>query len=316
MTQSRQNKRKVFALGETVLDLVSEDGLIFRAIPGGSVLNASVSLGRMGIEVDLISEFGADEAGNIIAKFLAANAVKTRFSIRHPDHKTSLALAFLDSRRNAAYSFYHNSPEKLAKTPLPDFQSEDVLLFGSYYAVKPGRRDFMSGILKNAVGAGSVIYYDLNIRKAHESELGELLPAFINNMAVSSVLKGSDEDFFHLFGLSDPEAIYEIVRTYTKVLIITTGSGPLHVFTPAFHRSYPVPLISPVSTIGAGDNFNAGFIYGLVTSPQGVVNVSETPVAEMDRMVGCGLAFATQTCLSAENYIQGNFEPDFWKKYI
>jgi len=40
------------------------------------------------------------------------------------------------------------------------------------------------------------------------------------------------------------------------------------------------------------------------------------PDSEMDRMVACGLAFATETCLSAENYIPDKFEPDFWKRYI
>jgi fructokinase len=316
MVEIQQIKRTVYAVGETVLDLVSDDGVAFRAVPGGSVLNASVSLGRMGATVQLVSEFGNDDAGRRIDSFLKSNGVQTQSCTRYPDHKTSLALAFLDESRKASYSFYHDSPVSLTHADLPYFRKEDILLFGSYYAVKPGRRDIVLKILKQAVEARSVIYYDLNIRKAHLAELDLLMPSFFNNIAVATIVKGSDEDFYQLFGLSDAEAIYERVRNYCKILLVTNGSGPVQVVTPSHSKTYPVQQIQPVSTIGAGDNFNAGFIYGLSTSCILGEDMTELPVAALDRLVGCGLAFATEACMSEENYISGNFEGAFWEKYI
>ncbi|MFZ4548963.1 MAG: carbohydrate kinase family protein [Bacteroidales bacterium] len=316
MTNKHPGNRKVYALGETVLDLVSVDGLIFSAIPGGSMLNASVSLGRMGIDVEFISEFGTDIAGDQIGNFLSRNAVKTTFSTRHNTHKTSLSLAFLDKEKNASYSFYHDVPEEIPTTLIPEFQKSDILLFGSFYAVKPNRRDYVLKIIKNAVKAGAAIYYDLNIRKAHIDEMDILMPSFMDNIAVASIVKGSDEDFFHLFGLINPEEIYKKINPYCKSLIITCGEKPMHIFTPDYCKSYNINKIEPVSTIGAGDNFNAGFIFGLSTMDSDIKNSAEFSSAEMDRIVGCGLAFAAETCLSSENYIAGNFETDFWKKYI
>jgi len=308
--------RKVYALGETVLDLVSGGGFTLQAVPGGSVLNASVSLGRMGVDVNLISEFGNDQAGNLIDEFLKANNVQTEFCIRHPENKTSLALAFLDSAKNASYSFYHDSPQKLSEIVIPVFHANDVLLFGSFYSIKPDRRDFVLKILQKAAEAKSVIYYDLNIRKAHAREMDVLMPSFLNNMSVATIVKGSDEDFHFLFGLTDTAAIYEKVSRYCKILIVTSGADAVKVYTPSCHRVYPVDQIVPVSTIGAGDNFNAGFIYGLSTSGVDLSFSTEIPIDDLDRMTGCGLAFATETCLSNENYIHGKFAPDFWKKYI
>jgi fructokinase len=325
MTDIKHHKREVFAIGETVLDLVSQpaqsnrtvaEGFAFLAVPGGSVLNASVSLGRMGIEVYLVSEFGADIAGNIIDEFLRNNAVDTSFTIRHHENNTSLALAFLDFARNATYSFYHDTPEKLEEINIPAFRKDDVLLFGSFYAVKPNRRDYLHNILLAAAEAGALIYYDLNIRKSHTGNMDLLMPSFLNNIAIANIVKGSDEDFYSLFGLSDPVAIYEKVSPYCKILIITNGSNPVQVFTPGHMKTYKVPEIIPVSTIGAGDNFNAGFIYGLATSEINSKNIAEMSESDLDRLSGCGLAFATEACLSAENYIKGNFKPDFWKKYI
>ncbi len=316
MADILQNKRKVYALGETVLDLVSNDGITFLAVPGGSVLNASVSLGRMDVDVSLLSEFGADKTGDLISNFLKKNHVTTEFCLRHSNSKTSIALAFLDSNKNASYSFYHDVPEAMPDIEIPAFCNDDILLFGSFYAVKPNRRHFLLKILQKAVEARSVIYYDLNIRAAHAAEMDTLLPSFLNNISVATVVKGSDEDFFQLFGLTDPEAVYERVKRFCAILIITNGAKPLHIFTPLFSKSYAAKSIIPVSTVGAGDNFNAGFVYGLTKTTFGTKQLADIQVTDMDKLVGCGLAFATETCLSNENYIKGDFKTDFWKKYI
>lgn len=316
MTEHREPIRKIYALGETVLDLVCKDGINFRAVPGGSVLNASVSLGRMNSDVYLISEFGNDRAGNLIDDFLKRNGVNTDYCIRYQQNKTPLALAFLDEHKKASYTFYHDSPNEPGSSLLPEFGSTDVLLLGSYYAVKATRHELVTQILQQAADAGSVIYYDLNIRKAHEGELDKLKPSFTENMAAATIVKGSDEDFMYLFGLSDPEAIYEKVQPYCKFLILTNGARPVKIYSPAFTGTYQVPELLPVSTIGAGDNFNAGFIYGLINSNLEKAEILTANVERFNQIVASALAFATETCLSAENYIPRKFEPDFWKRYI
>ena len=95
----------IYTLGETVLDILFKDGKPVSATPGGSMLNTAVSLGRMGVPVSFISEYAADTTGSIIKDFLNENGVDTSFVSNHLDGKTSLALAFLDEKNNAAYSF-------------------------------------------------------------------------------------------------------------------------------------------------------------------------------------------------------------------
>lgn len=316
MSDNQNSKRNVYALGETVLDIVSVGGTTMNAIPGGSVLNAAVSLGRMDVPVSLISEYGADKAGEIIEAFLKNNEVRTDFCIKHLHHKTPLALAFLDDEKKASYSFYYDVPDEIPASTYPIITNQDILLFGSFYAVKPIRRKLVLSCLQKAVEAKALIYYDLNIRKSHADSFAELLPSYLNNIAASNILKVSDEDFNTLFGLSDPDEIYKFIKPYCKVLVITRGSNPLRVFTPEFSKTYTIPEIIPVSTIGAGDNFNAGFIYGLTQTDINSESITSISIADMDMMIVCGIAFATETCLSSENYIAGNFAPDFWKKYI
>ena len=81
------------------------------------------------------------------------------------------------------------------------------------------------------------------------------------NMQLADVVRGSMEDFEYLFGLNAGEAIYERVSCYCQTLILTDGARQIRVFTPEGCATYPVQPIETVSTVGAGDNFNAGYIY-------------------------------------------------------
>ena len=80
-------------------------------------------------------------------------------------------------------------------------------------------------------------------------------------MRLATVVRGSMEDFDYLFGLQDADAIYKRVRSLCSTLILTDGARSIRVYTPDGSETYPVAQIDTVSTVGAGDNFNAGYIY-------------------------------------------------------
>ena len=84
---------------------------------------------------------------------------------------------------------------------------------------------------------------------------------FKNDQPQKAVPGGSMEDFDYLFGLQDPDAIYERVRSFCSTLILTDGARSIRVYSPTGCETYPVAKIPTVSTVGAGDNFNAGYIY-------------------------------------------------------
>ena len=67
--------RKVIGIGETVLDIIFKNDEPIGAVPGGSVFNGIISLGRSGIQSSLISETGNDRVGRQIIKFLEDNGV-------------------------------------------------------------------------------------------------------------------------------------------------------------------------------------------------------------------------------------------------
>jgi fructokinase len=291
----------VYALGETVLDIIIDSGNPCKAIVGGSVVNASVSLARAGVSVSLISECGKDNAGKIIEGFLVENHIDTRFFLRFEElGQTILALALLDEKKQATYNFYGNAPEFRPTTTLPAFAVNDILLYGSFYAVKNFSREWVEHVVAKALSSGTSIYYDLNIRMAYQKEIPALRDVYLSNIAHSHILKGSVDDFVMLFGTDDVEHIYATLLPECQWMIVTDGEKPLRLFAPEYQLKIPVPALIPVSTIGAGDNFNAGFIYSVSKT-----NKHFSELTKQDALKACswGIAFARQTCESYDNYI-------------
>ena len=62
--------RKIYAIGETLLDIIFKNNQPQTAKPGGAMLNSVVSVGRMDLPVYFISEYGIDDAGNLVDSFL------------------------------------------------------------------------------------------------------------------------------------------------------------------------------------------------------------------------------------------------------
>lgn len=298
---------RVFALGESLIDLIYNGQMQFNAVAGGSVLNAAVSMSRAGMEVLLVSEFGNDNSGKLLAEFLATNHISTKHCSIGESRKTSLAVAFLDENKNATYTFYHDFPAEYQSATLPDFCESDYLLLGSFYSVRPDRRQVVAKIIKSAAAAGTTILFDPNIRKNHFDGSASLIESFEKNMLASSIVKGSVDDFELLFGTRTGNAIYSKVSRFCKFLIITSGDLPVQVFTPSFFIELDVPQIKPKSTIGAGDNFNAGLLYGLTQCGIDAKVLPETDATTWKTILNFACLFAANACASIENYISYDF---------
>ena len=258
--------RKVIGIGETVLDIIFRDDQPIKAVPGGSAFNAMISLGRAGVPAVFISEAGNDRVGENVKKYLTENNVDASGVCVFPDSKSPLSLAFLDDQNNAEYIFYKDHPHDRLDFVHPDIEPDDIVLFGSYFAINPVVRPQVKDFFEYAKSRGAILYYDVNYRASHSHEVVKLTPNILENFELTDIVRGSDEDFAIMFGKHDANSVYRSeISFYTKNFIYTRGPQPIEVRAAGgFSKQYPVPSTKTVSTIGAGDNFNAGFIYGLI----------------------------------------------------
>lgn len=300
--------RKIIGIGETILDIIFKAGQPHKAVPGGSVFNGLVSLGRLGVPVSFVSELGNDPVGELIHSFMEENHIDTRFVDRFHDGKSPVSLAFLDDQNNATYSFYKDYPAERLDVSMPQIDRDDILILGSYYALNPVLRERIVEILQYAKERKAIIYYDPNFRKAHAHEAIRLTPTLLENLEYADIVRGSDEDFVNLFGKSDTHQVYrEHIRFYCDRFISTHGAKGVHLFTSHLDEHIDVPAIETVSTIGAGDNFNAGILFGLFKYQVGHDDLATLSKETWMKIIRCGIDLAAEVCSSYDNYISREF---------
>lgn len=300
---------KVYSIGETTYDIIFKNDQPSGAVVGGSVLNTSVTLGRLGVPVSFVSRMGSDQIGDISMKFLRENGVNCDYITRF-EGSSRLALAFLDNENNADYSFY-----KAGKAPalrFPELDLSDKIVFGSTNAVRDEGRNSLLLFLNQAHDKNVLTLYDPNIREFNELELKDVRRKFEENLYLTKVLKGSNQDFQRLYSTDNADEIFEKVRMFgVEVLVVTHGAEPVELRTKKLSLNIEISAVQTISTIGAGDNFTAGLVFGferLGIDTNGLKTIEEE---DWRKILRCASSFSSEVCRSNSNYISKQFVEAF-----
>lgn len=309
--------RKVIGIGETILDILFQGDEPVAAVPGGSSFNGIVSLARAGVCTCFVSETGEDEVGRKILRFMQKEGIGTEYVGRFSEGKSPISLAFLDKDNEASYLFYKNYPVLRLQVPFPEIRPNDLVLFGAYYSLNPALRPKIRAFLEYARRSGALIYYDPNFRASHLAEAEALRPEIEENMRFSDVVRGSNLDFEHIYGLSSPEEIYKKkVKAHCPNFICTAGGDGVSLFAEQVRgKHYAAHVLRPVSTIGAGDSFNAGILYGILHLGLDRAALHAADETVWDQLIACAQDFAADVCQSHENYISHSFAENLKKKH-
>ncbi|MBR3860080.1 MAG: carbohydrate kinase [Bacteroidaceae bacterium] len=300
--------RKIIGIGETILDILFKGNQAATSVPGGSTFNSMISLGRVSVPSCFLSEIGDDKVGGIVRGFLRDNGVDDRYLTEYPDTKSPISLAFLDEGNNATYSFYKEPFSRRADWECPTIGRDDIVLFGSYYALNPDMRYKVTALLDEARRAGAIIYYDVNFRRNHAGEAIKLMGTVIENLEYADIVKGSDEDFEILYRITEGAKVFkDKTDFYCPRLIYSRGAQGVELYSRTLTKRYPIEPVTPVSTIGAGDNLNAGILYGLIKYRIRRDDLDHLSERDWDDIIRCGLDFSADTCLQADNYISREF---------
>lgn len=304
--------RKVIGIGETILDIIFQGDQPSAAVPGGSVFNGIVSLGRMGVNVSFISETGNDRIGNMILAFMRENGIPTEHVNVFPNGKSPVSLAFLNERSDAEYIFYKDYPKQRLDVTFPKIEEDDIVVVGSYYALNPLLRDKIVDLLDQAHEKKAIIYYDPNFRSSHKDEAMKLASTIIENLEYADIVRGSADDFFYMYGFRDVDKLYkDKIKFYCPNFLCTAGAERVSLRTRSVTKEYPVEQLKAVSTIGAGDNFNAGLIYGLLKYDVRHRDLNHIDEATWDKVIQCGKDFAAEVCRGFSNSVSKEFVANY-----
>jgi len=272
---------QLLVVGEALIDDVHTPDGSRRRHPGGSPLNVAVGLARLGRSVGLLTRYGSDNDGALLAGYLAQNDVPL-VGIPVDGQPTSVAEAWLDRTGAATYDFrlHWDLPDSVAES-VADMDLTAVHT-GSIAAVVGPGADRVLGLV-TALRERATFSYDPNCRPVLMGSPVATAVRVERLVALADVVKVSTEDLEWLYA---ERPWQESARGWLgsgsgtgspgpAVVVVTRGAEGSWAACAAGEVSRePVP-IEVVDTVGAGDSFQAGLLDGLYR--RGLLGVDAQP---------------------------------------
>lgn len=258
----------ILCCGEALIDMlprVSQEGeLAFAPYAGGAVFNTSIALGRLDAKPGFFCGLSTDLFGEMLETKLSEAGVSSEFAFRS-SRPTTLAFVRLTDG-HATYTFYdeNSALRVMTEADLPKLPADvSALFFGGISLVgEPCGSAYEALMAREA--ASRVTMIDPNIRPTFITDREGYITRIKSMMAMSDVVKLSDEDLHWLEGKGDLDTLVgDLIERGTKVVLITQGSEGSVGYTADYRVHVPANKVEVVDTVGAGDTFNAGFLAGL-----------------------------------------------------
>jgi len=267
----------VITLGETMIRLSPqhferlERATVLDCHIGGSESNLAIALTRLGLRTAWISKLVDNPLGRKIARTLAAHGVETSYILWSVQGRVGVYFIefgaeprptrVLYDRKDSAASTL--SPEEIDWSCLE--KARHLHLTGITPALSDSCRQTVGRALLEARQRGLTASFDVNYRtKLWEPPIArECLETLIPGV---NVLFCPLEDAKILFQLTGSEE--EIAKRLSKrfninIVCLTLGGNGALAYDGSFHRR-PVFQAETVDRVGAGDAFDAGFLYGFL----------------------------------------------------
>jgi fructokinase len=265
--------RRIVVVGESLVDLVwhTAAGTV-RPSPGGSPANVAIGLHRLGRPVTLVTCWGDDPPGALVAEYLAGTGLDV---LRAPTMSggTTVALAYVDEvSGSATYDFLTSwAPDRV-----PVGEDTALLHTGSLaVVVAPGAEQVLQACRRLHGRSGRAVAVDLNVRPAVQPDRAVYRTAVERLARVADVVKASDEDLSWLWPGQDPAASARTLLGYgPQLVVLTRGPDGATGFLPGAEVSVAAPRVTVADTIGAGDAFQSALLVGLFgPHPDGATTV-------------------------------------------
>ncbi|MFE3110693.1 carbohydrate kinase [Kitasatospora indigofera] len=237
-------------IGECVADIVRVPGRADVAHPGGSPANVAYGLARLGRPVTLLTQLGRDPMGSLIGAHLRSAGVRVLTDGR-PEVRTPTAVVSLDGEGRASYAFDFDWTLRAVEPPA----APRHVHLGSVAAVRePGAATVVA--LAERLRAAASVSYDPNIRPALSGDRAGALGRVERCVALSDLVKASDEDLAWLYPGEPVERVAaRWLAAGPAVVVVTRGGDGAVGFTRSAEVARPAVRTTVVDTVGAGDSF-------------------------------------------------------------
>lgn len=295
--------RKIIAIGESVLDTVFTGNQPSRAFMGGRIANSAAILGTIGLPVFMVSECCADRVGDIIIDYLTRHHVDVSAVDRYTDGSTAMSAIFSGDGKDTLVN-YGVYPKQRFDVVWPRIDEDDIVIFGSLYAITEPQRTALFELVNHAVERKAIIVYLPGFQHGINFHIAHVMPAILENLEVSDLVIAHERDLRDVYPGETAQQAYtnhvefycdNYIHIHPDLSVTRFGKGG---------RALPHPAIGLPTRhmLGWQAGFTAGVAYGLIKHEVTHESIHQLPRTAWVDIVTTAQAIAS-SCANPDNCI-------------
>ena len=230
---------------------------------GGSVANTLAGAGALGLRAAFIGRVKDDELGRFYAQ--DSDKVGAKFvnaPVSGGELPTSRCMIFVTPDGERSMNTYLGmsaelGPDDVDASVMAD--SEIVFLEGYLFDKDKGKAAFLKAAraCRSAGGMAGIALSDPFCVKRHRADFRKLVAGDMDYVI------GNEQEWVSLYQANDLEDALAQASADCKLVVCTRSGDPVLILRDGVRVEIPVQTVTPVDATGAGDQFAAGFLFGL-----------------------------------------------------
>ena len=290
---------RILSTGEVLWDIVEGKEFL-----GGAPLNFSVTSQRLGNFVSILTGVGDDELGRKALRQMNSLGLKTDFVQIVREAPTGTAQVTLDKSGSATFQIgrpaafdvlnVNSGLIQRCQTVLPDW-----IYFGTLANAHAPNEETLHSLVEQLQPVKC--FYDMNLRDGHWN-----LPLLERLSSMATVIKLNHEEAKRIFDMkfvSLPYTLQSFCEHWSEafrvqMICVTMGSAGCALYSNNSLLTFGGYSVEVVDTVGAGDAFAAGLLYGLDLgwSPQRIASFANALGAMIASRRGATPAWTVEEC--------------------
>jgi len=233
--------------------------------PGGSVANTIAGIGALGLKTGFIGKVGTDELGVFYRHTMEENG--TDFVNNLSDKSelpTSRSMIFVSDDGERSMNTYLGISAELGPEDvnLEVAASADIVFLEGYLFDKDKGKEAFIKLAKECRAAGGLSGIAISDPFCVERHRADFLSLIKNEL---DYVIGNKEEIMALFETDNFESALSKAVDISPLVVCTRSSEGVTAIQEGNRVDFRVEPVIPVDATGAGDQFAAGFLYGLAT---------------------------------------------------
>ena len=230
--------------------------------PGGSVANTVAGVGALGLPTAFIGRVRDDALGDFYARAMSDNGIDFVNSPVAGNTPTSRSMIFVSPDGERSMNTYLGISTGLTSDDVPTEVSENARLMfleGYLFDHDAGKTAFREAARATKAGGGmsGIAISDPFCVERHRSDFLSLIENDLDYVI------GNEAEIKSLYETDDLASALDKVTGICPLVVCTRSGDGVTIIREGTRVDVPVTRIVPVDATGAGDQFAAGFLYGL-----------------------------------------------------